>query len=74
MIIGGALADEKGEPVWPTFELLTGGHYFTYRGDDDIFLGKIAKVDFADFMKFCEELEKDPVEHDFLDDTKDGGY
>lgn len=74
MIVGPAFGDENGEPVWPCFELLTGGYYFTYRKDDDTFAGKINMVDFDHWLNFCDNLKKDNVENDFMDDTKDGGY
>ena len=67
MIVGNGVDDGQGEPVWPTFELLTGGYYFTYRGDDGSFLGKIAEFDFDHWMSWIKAHQV----NDFIQDTFD---
>ncbi len=67
MIVGTGLDGGNGEPVWPKLELLEGDYHFTFRGDDDKFLGKMAKFDFEHFMSWL----KNRPSNDFTQDTFD---
>tara|TARA_R110000737_G_scaffold163594_1_gene191195 strand:+ start:45 stop:590 length:546 start_codon:yes stop_codon:yes gene_type:complete len=67
MIVGSASVDEKGEPVWPTLELLSDGYFFTYRSDNGSFLGKIKEFNFEHWMSW---IKSHPV-NDFIQDTFD---
>ena len=57
MIVGNGVYNGHGETVWPNFELLTGGYYFTYRGDDGSFLGKIAEFDFDHWRSWIKDRQ-----------------